>query len=180
MRIVEKMLGDVLVISPADNCGGNGSTCVFSVNQLAALGITAEFVQDNQSLSNHGVIRGLHYQIQHPQAKLVHVSDGSITDVVVDLRRSSPNFGKYSIIELSGSNGLILFIPQGYAHGFMVTSTQATVLYKVTDYRYPEYERTLLWNDPELAIPWSVNHEKLIISQKDRFGTPFRYSDYFV
>lgn len=179
MRIVEKMLGDVLVISPDGKGSPDDLMSSFSVKELASIGISARFVQDNHSLSNYGVIRGLHYQIQHPQSKLIYVPFGSIADVVVDMRRSSPNFGMYSKIDLSSDNRLILFIPEGYAHGFLVTSAQATVLYKVSDYRYPQYERTLMWNDPELSIPWSVNTEKVVISEKDSFGTLFRYSDYY-
>jgi dTDP-4-dehydrorhamnose 3,5-epimerase len=119
-------------------------------------GLTREFVQDNHSSSVQGVLRGLHYQIVHPQGKLVRVIRGEVFDVTVDLRRGSPNFGKWAGVKLSAENKRQLWIPEGFAHGFLVTSEVAEVLYKATDYWYPEHERSLLWNDPALAIEWPL------------------------
>jgi dTDP-4-dehydrorhamnose 3,5-epimerase len=122
-------------------------------------GVKANFVQDNHSKSKKGVLRGLHYQIQHPQGKLVRVIQGAVFDVAVDLRRSSPNFGKWVGVELSAENKRQLWVPAGFAHGFVVTSDSAEFLYKTTDYWYPEHERSLLWNDPAIGIKWPIDGE---------------------
>jgi dTDP-4-dehydrorhamnose 3,5-epimerase len=114
------------------------------------------FVQDNHSKSKKGVLRGLHYQIQHPQGKLVRVTQGSVFDVAVDLRRSSPYFGQWTGVELSAENQRQLWIPPGFAHGFLVTSDWAEFLYKTTDYWHPEHERSLLWSDPAIGIKWPL------------------------
>jgi dTDP-4-dehydrorhamnose 3,5-epimerase len=119
-------------------------------------GLKRVFVQDNHSSSARGVLRGLHYQIKHPQGKLVRVISGLVFDVAVDLRRGSPNFGKWAGATLSAENRRQLWIPEGFAHGFLVTSESAEVLYKTTDYWYPEDERSLLWNDPAIGIEWPV------------------------
>lgn len=124
-----------------------------------ATGLDVCFVQDNHSKSSQGVLRGLHYQIQHPQGKLVRVTQGAVFDVAVDLRRSSPNFGKWVGVELSADNKRQLWIPPGFAHGFVVTSATAEFLYKMTDYWYPEHERSLLWSDPAVGVKWPLNHE---------------------
>lgn len=121
-----------------------------------ATGLDVQFVQDNHSRSVKGVLRGLHYQIQHPQGKLVRVTRGSVFDVVVDIRRSSPRFGMWAGVELSADNFRQLWVPPGFAHGFVVTSESAEFLYKTTDYWYPAHERSLLWNDPALGIVWPV------------------------
>ena len=121
-----------------------------------ATGLDLQFVQDNHSRSSKGVLRGLHYQIQHPQGKLVRVTQGEVFDVVVDLRRSSPNFGKWDGVLLSADNKRQLWVPPGFAHGFMVTSDTAEFLYKTTDYWYPEFERSLLWNDPAVGVQWPL------------------------
>lgn len=123
-----------------------------------ATGLDLSFVQDNHSKSSQGVLRGLHYQIQHPQGKLVRVTRGVVFDVAVDLRRSSPTFGKWIGVELSEENKRQLWIPEGFAHGFVVTSESAEFLYKTTDYWFPEYERSLLWNDPHLNITWPIDY----------------------
>lgn len=125
-----------------------------------------EFVQDNHSRSVKGVLRGLHYQLQHPQGKLVRVTQGTVYDVIVDIRRSSPNFGKWFGLELSAENKLQLWIPEGFAHGFLVTSKSAEFIYKTTDYWHPEYEHSLHWNDPEIGIHWPLDIPP-IISAKD-------------
>lgn len=122
-----------------------------------ATGVTQAFVQDNHSRSSKGVLRGLHYQIQHPQGKLVRVAAGEVFDVAVDLRRSSPNFGKWVGVLLSAENKRQLWVPAGFAHGFVATSEIAEVLYKTTDYWFPEHERSLLWNDPTVAVEWPVD-----------------------
>ena len=140
----------------------------FKVESYKKIGITENFVQDNHSKSHMNVVRGLHYQIKYPQGKLVRCILGSITDVVVDLRRSSSTFGKSLMVQLPSSDNTQLWIPPGFAHGFYVLSQYAEVMYKTTDYYYPEYERTLLWNDPALNLTW--NSHNPIISSKDALG----------
>ena len=137
---------------------------------LAAAGIGADFVQDNHSRSRRGVLRGLHYQIEHPQGKLVRVVAGEVFDVAVDLRRSSPTFGRHVAVTLSEANRRMLWVPPGFAHGFVVVSEHADFLYKTTDYWYPEHERTLLWNDRALGIAWPVETPQL--AGKDAAGAP--------
>jgi dTDP-4-dehydrorhamnose 3,5-epimerase len=140
---------------------------------LAGFGIHERFVQDNHSYSTHNVVRGLHFQIEHPQGKLVRVVTGQILDVIVDLRRSSSTFGKWHAVSLSGENKRILWIPAGFAHGFRVVSANAHVLYKATDFYSPQHERTLLWNDPDLQIDWQLD-SSAVVSSKDQMGTSFR------
>lgn len=135
----------------------------------AATGLKREFVQDNHSRSARNVLRGLHYQIQRPQGKLVRVTSGEVFDVVVDLRRGSPTFGKWTGLTLSAENKRQLWVPEGFAHGFMVTSESAEFLYKTTDYWYPEHERSLAWNDPALGIDWPLDGEP-ILAAKDQRG----------
>jgi len=134
-----------------------------------SLGLGVHFVQDNHSKSQKNVLRGLHYQIQHPQGKLVRVVSGAVYDVAVDLRRSSPTFGQWVGFVLSAENAQMAWIPPGFAHGFCVTSESAEFLYKTTDYWYPEHERTLLWNDPTLNINWPL-HDTPLIAAKDAAG----------
>jgi dTDP-4-dehydrorhamnose 3,5-epimerase len=140
---------------------------------MAAAGINEAFVQDNHSCSSRNVLRGLHYQVRHPQGKLVRVADGEILDVAVDMRRSSANFGRWEAVRLSGENKRMLWIPAGFAHGFRVVSERAHVLYKATDFYAPEHERTLAWNDSRLKINWELDGEP-IISAKDQRGVAFR------
>ena len=142
------------------------------------LGIEERFVQDNHSSSQRNVLRGLHYQVQHTQGKLVRVAEGEILDVAVDLRRSSPTFGKWEGVRLSGENKRMLWIPRGFAHGFRVISERAHVLYKATDYYAPEHERTLAWNDPDLKISWELDGEP-IVSAKDQRGVALRDAETF-
>lgn len=132
-----------------------------------ATGLQAQFVQDNHSKSIQGVLRGLHYQIQHPQGKLVRVVQGEVFDVAVDLRRSSPNFGQWAGVKLSSENHRQLWVPPGFAHGFLVISGSAEFLYKTTEYWYPEHERSLLWNDPALGILWPGVKDGVILAKKD-------------
>jgi dTDP-4-dehydrorhamnose 3,5-epimerase len=143
-----------------------------------ATGLAVDFVQDNQSFSVRNVLRGLHYQILQPQGKLIQVMAGEIYDVAVDLRRSSPTFGKWIGVTLAGGSHRMLWIPQGFAHGYIVLSEHAIVFYKTTDYYAPEHERTILWNDAALGIKWPLEGEP-IISDKDRRATPFRSADLF-
>jgi len=139
-----------------------------SFNQLdfqRATGLDVQFVQDNHSKSSKGVLRGLHYQIQHPQGKLVRVTQGTVFDVAVDMRRSSPNFGQWIGVELSADNKRQLWVPPGFAHGFVVISDSAEFLYKTTDYWYPEHERSLLWCDPTVGIRWPMVDEPTLAAK---------------
>lgn len=132
------------------------------------------FIQDNESKSSKGVIRGLHYQInEHAQAKLVRVIQGAVLDVAVDIRKNSPTYGKYVAVELSGENKKQLFVPRGFAHGFVVLSDSVIFTYKVDNVYSPENERTILWSDPTINIQWDIKEENLNISDKDRLGKPF-------
>ncbi|MGA7907252.1 MAG: dTDP-4-dehydrorhamnose 3,5-epimerase [Candidatus Sulfotelmatobacter sp.] len=151
-----------------------------SYNQrvMAELGISERFVQDNHSCSGRDVLRGLHYQVNHAQGKLVRVVEGEILDVAVDLRRSSASFGRWEAVRLSGENKRMLWIPAGLAHGFRVVSEKAHVLYKATDFYSPEDERTLAWNDPDLKIDWELGGEP-IVSAKDQRGVAFRDAETF-
>ncbi len=151
-----------------------------SYNQraMADVGITQTFVQDNHSLSSRNVLRGLHYQVKHPQGKLVRVAEGEILDVAVDLRRNSATFGKSEAVRLSGENHRMLWIPVGFAHGFRVLSEKAHVLYKATDFYAPEHERTLAWNDPQLQINWELNGAPTV-SAKDQRGIAFADAETF-
>jgi dTDP-4-dehydrorhamnose 3,5-epimerase len=137
-----------------------------------------EFVQDNHSRSSKGVLRGLHYQIEHAQGKLVRVVEGEVFDVCVDMRRSSPDFGKWVGVTLSAANHRQLWVPPGFAHGFVVVSESAQLLYKTTDYWYPEHERTLLWNDSQLAIEWPLSGEPLLAA-KDAAGKTLAEADLY-
>ena len=143
-----------------------------------ATGVDARFVQDNQSFSVRNVLRGLHYQIRQPQGKLVQALLGDVYDVVVDLRRSSPTFGKWVGIELSAATHRLLWVPIGFAHGFLVRSEHAIVQYKVTDFYAPEHERTICWNDNDLGIQWPIESDPLL-NDKDARGTDFRSAELF-
>jgi dTDP-4-dehydrorhamnose 3,5-epimerase len=148
----------------------------WNARAFAAAGIDAAFVQDNHSRSRRGVLRGLHYQIAHAQGKLVRVVAGEVYDVAVDLRRSSPEFGRAVGVTLSAANRKMMWIPAGFAHGFLALSDGADFLYKTTDYWYPEHERTLLWNDPALAIAWPLDGPPLL-APRDAAGTPLAAAD---
>lgn len=145
----------------------------YNQRSMADAGIAEPFVQDNHSCSSRNVLRGLHYQIKHPQGKLVRVVEGEIIDVAVDLRRSSPTFGRSEAVRISGENKRMLWIPAGFAHGFRVLSEKAHVLYKATEFYAPEDERTLAWNDADLKIDWELQGEP-IVSAKDQRGVAFR------
>ena len=146
---------------------------------MAELGIEGEFVQDNHSRSARGVLRGLHYQIRQPQGKLVRVAAGAVYDVAVDMRRSSPSYGRWAGFELSAENKLMAWIPPGFAHGFLVLSEYAEFLYKTTAYYAPEHERSVLWNDPALDIAWPLNGVQPLLSAKDQAALPFAQAESF-
>ncbi|HQY63660.1 MAG: dTDP-4-dehydrorhamnose 3,5-epimerase [Myxococcales bacterium] len=174
MRVIPTTIPDVRVFEP--RVFGDARGFFFeSFNQKAfrdATGGDFEFVQDNHSRSTHGTLRGLHYQLQQAQGKLVRVTSGRVFDAVVDMRASSPTFGKSFGVELSADNRLQLWVPAGFAHGFLVLSDSADFLYKTTDYYHPQSERTLMWSDPQLGIDWPLGGVQgdLVISDKDRRG----------
>jgi dTDP-4-dehydrorhamnose 3,5-epimerase len=152
----------------------------FHQEQFRAAGLPADFVQDNQSGSQQGSLRGLHYQIHQPQGKLVRVIVGEAYDVAVDLRRSSPTFGRWVGASLSAASKHQLWIPPGFAHGFYVLSPRAEVFYKATDYYAPQWERSLLWNDPDLGIAWPLlSVQGVILSDKDRHGAPLAEAEVY-
>ena len=170
MDVIATQHPDVLLLRP--KVFGDARGFFFeSYNRktFAGLGIDVEFVQDNHSRSAKGVLRGLHYQISQPQGKLVRVAVGEVFDVAVDLRRSSPHFGRVATMRLSAETHDMAWIPPGFAHGFLVLSEHAEFLYKTTDYYAPPFERCLQWNDPALAIAWPLDGEPLL-SVKDRAG----------
>lgn len=180
MKIEQTVLPGVLVLTPAIYRDDRGAFLeTFNLRQITEAGLPQHWVQDNFSLSRKNVLRGIHYQITQPQGKLVRVTHGAVLDVAVDLRRSSPAFGKHAAIELSGENGRMLWIPPGFGHAFLVLSDVAGFAYKVTDYYSPASERTILWNNPELAIPWPVKPEDVIVSAKDAKGKRLREADVF-
>jgi len=170
MQITPTALPDVLLIEPRV-FGDDRGFFFESWNRraFATAGIDVDFVQDNHSRSARGVLRGLHYQIERAQGKLVRAIEGEVFDVAVDLRRSSSHFGRAVGVMLSAANRRMLWIPPGFAHGFVVVSDSAEFLYKATDYWFPEHERTLLWSDPALAIPWPLGHAP-ILAAKDAAG----------
>jgi len=177
MKATPTALPEVLLIEP--RVFGDARGFFFeSYNRraLTAVGVGEEFVQDNHSRSARGVLRGLHYQVQHAQGKLVRVTEGEVFDVVVDLRRSSPTFARSVGVNLSAENRRMLWIPPGFAHGFLVLSDVAEFLYKTTDYWYPEFERTLLWNDPALGIDWPLTGAPMLAA-KDSAGTPLAQAE---
>lgn len=180
MNVISTPLEGLLVLEPrvfGDDRGFFFES--FNARRFAELtGVTLPFVQDNHSRSARNVLRGLHYQIQQAQGKLVRVTEGAVYDVTVDLRKSSPTFGQSYGVELSAENKRQLWIPPGFAHGFVVTSDNAEFLYKTTDYWAPEFERSLLWNDPALNIVWPLDGEPLL-SAKDKLGAKLVDADTF-
>lgn len=180
MKILPAKIPDVLIIEPQVFQDDRGFFFE-SYNHKAfseKTGITANFVQDNHSFSKQNVLRGLHYQISQPQGKLVRAIAGTILDIAVDIRKTSPSFGEWVSCILSADNKRQLWVPVGFAHGFVVLSETAEVLYKTTDYYAPQHERCILWNDPDLAIDWSVTNPP-IVSAKDRVGQPFKSAEVF-
>ena len=174
MNVIRTSLEGALIIEPKVFGDARGFFLEsFNEREFArAAGVGLRFVQDNHSRSQRGVLRGLHYQIRQPQGKLVRVVRGAVWDVAVDLRRSSPTFGKWTGVELTEDNHRQFWVPPGFAHGFVVLSDSADFLYKTTDYYAPEHERSLAWNDPALGIDWRLGDAEPILSEKDRRGLP--------
>jgi dTDP-4-dehydrorhamnose 3,5-epimerase len=180
MKVIAADIPDVLIIEPRV-FGDERGFFYESFNQKGwkeNTGLSNTFVQDNHSRSARNVLRGLHYQIKQPQGKLVRAIVGEVFDVAVDIRKSSPTFGKWVGFTLSAENKRIMWIPEGFAHGFVVLSEFAEFLYKTTDYWAPEYERTILWNDPNLGIKWPLNSNP-VLSAKDSAGLEFKSAEYF-
>ena len=181
MKVTPTRIPDVLIIEPKI-FGDDRGFFFESFNKKAfeeSAGITADFVQDNHSKSAKGVLRGLHYQIKQPQGKLVRVISGEVLDVAVDIRKSSDTFGQWTGVTLSAENKRQLWVPEGFAHGFIVLSDTAEFLYKTTDYYAPEHERCIQWDDTDLAINWQYSNEPLV-SEKDAQGLSFKDADLFV
>ena len=180
MKATALAIPDVLIIEPkvfGDERGFFFES--FNRRQFAELiGRNVDFVQDNHSRSAKNVLRGLHYQIQQPQGKLVRVVQGTVFDVAVDIRRSSPTFGQHVGVELSAENKRMLWVPEGFAHGFVVLSDTAELLYKTTDYWAPEFERSLAWNDPAIGIQWPIQGEPAL-SAKDQEAKSLTQAEHF-
>lgn len=176
MRVIPLAIPEVKVIEPAVFGDERGFFMeVWQTDKLAAAGIDATFVQENHSRSRQGVLRGLHYQIQQPQGKLVRVTSGEVFDVAVDLRRSAPTFGQWVGARLSGENKSLLWVPPGFGHGFYVVSPVADFIYLCTDRWAPQHERVIRWSDPDLAIPWPlIPDAPLSLSERDVNGVDFR------
>ena len=173
-------LDGVLIMTPMfyrDNRGAFMET--WNLRAMAGAGLPSTWVQDNFSLSQKNVLRGIHYQLIQPQSRLVRVTHGAVLDVAVDLRRNSPTFGKHCAVELDGESGRMLWIPVGFGHGFLVLSDVAGFAYKVTDYYSPAGERTILWNDADLAIPWPAAADQVIVSDRDQKGASFQTAHVF-
>lgn len=181
MKIIPTAIPDVLIIEPTvfgDDRGFFFES--FNHHRFAELtGRDVDFVQDNHSRSAKNVLRGLHYQIQQTQGKLVRVVQGTVFDVAVDIRRSSPTFGQYVGLELSAENKRMFWVPEGFAHGFVVLSETAEFLYKTTDYWAPEFERSIAWNDPAIGIQWPIDGEPTL-SEKDQQGKTLAEAEHFV
>lgn len=180
MNVITTALPEVLLIEPKV-FGDDRGFFFESYNRRAfgeATGIDVDFVQDNHSRSANNVLRGLHYQIVQAQGKLVRVVAGEVFDVAVDIRRSSPNFGKWVGVNLSAANKRMLWVPPGFAHGFLVVSDAAEFLYKTTDYYAPQHERCIAWNDPDLAIDWPLTGEP-VLSGKDQLGKSLREAEVY-
>lgn len=180
MKVIHTAIPDLLIIAPkvfGDDRGFFFES--FSKRKFAELtGRHVDFVQDNHSRSTQNVLRGLHYQIQHPQAKLVRVVQGAVLDVAVDIRKNSPTFGQHVSMELSAENKVMLWVPEGFAHGFLTLTETAEFLYKTTDYWFPEHERCIRWDDPSLAIDWKLQAAP-IVSGKDAQGKSFAEAELF-
>jgi dTDP-4-dehydrorhamnose 3,5-epimerase len=179
MKVQSTTIPGVLIVEPVVY-GDDRGFFLESYNEarMREIGIDAHFVQDNHSRSRRNVLRGIHYQINQPQGKLVRVVSGTVFDVAVDLRRNSPTFGKWVGVELSAEDKRMFWIPPGFGHGFVVLSDTAEFLYKATDYYSPSSERSILWNDLDLGIVWPLDGEP-ILSAKDAAGTPFRQAEVY-
>ena len=180
MKVLETELPGVLILEPRIFKDERGAFCeTYNERAMGQAGLPTHWVQDNFSVSKQNVVRGIHYQIQNTQGKLVRVTHGVVWDVAVDLRRSSPTFGKHVGVELSGENGRLFWIPEGFGHGFVALSDTAGFAYKVTKYYSPADERTLLWNDPAIAIPWPVSETDAVVSGKDQQGRTLDRAELF-
>jgi dTDP-4-dehydrorhamnose 3,5-epimerase len=180
MKIKETALPGVFVLTPTVYRDDRGAFLeTYNNRRMIEAGLPTLWVQDNFSISRKNVLRGIHYQITQAQGKLVRVTHGAALDVAVDLRRSSPNFGRHVAVELDGEVGAMLWIPVGFGHAFLALTEEVGFAYKVTDYYSPAGERTIAWNDPDLAIPWPVAQQSLIISGKDRKGSSLANADLF-
>jgi dTDP-4-dehydrorhamnose 3,5-epimerase len=176
MKILPTRLPGVVIVEPQVFADARGFFMeTYHSQRFAALGVRQPFVQDNHSCSTRGVLRGLHYQIENPQGKLVRVIRGQIFDVAVDMRRDSPHFGRSVQVILSDANRRQLYVPPGFAHGFCALTDGTEVVYKCTDFYSPQHERTLLWNDPALDIAWPIAEP--LLSDKDRLGLPLAEAD---
>jgi len=181
MNVIKTELPDVFIMEPTI-FGDDRGFFFESFNERQwkeATGLDVKFVQDNHSKSTGGVLRGLHYQIKFPQGKLVRVISGEVFDVALDIRKSSPTFGRWTGVYLSAENRRHLWIPVGFAHGFLVVSESAEFLYKTTDYYAPEQERCIIWNDPDLGIAWPLKREP-VLSAKDAKGLFFKDAEVFL
>jgi len=181
MKVHTTHISDVLILEPKV-FGDDRGFFLESWNQKnlrEQAGIDEFFVQDNHSKSSKGILRGLHYQLEQPQGKLVRVVTGRVLDVVVDIRKSSPTFGQHFSIELNDQNHLQLWVPSGMAHGFVVLSDTADFMYKTTDYYAPQYERSILWNDIDLNIDWHLDGITPSLSDKDKEGVSFKSAEYY-
>lgn len=181
MKVTKTIIPDVLVVEPTV-FGDERGFFYESYNERKwkeLTGLDTRFVQDNHSKSSQGVLRGIHYQIEHSQGKLVRVVAGEVYDVAVDLRQSSPTFGKWVAEHLSAENKKMLWVPEGFGHGFLVLSETAEFLYRTTDFYAPEHERCVVWNDPDLNIAWPGD-EKPKLSEKDAKGCLFAEAEYYL
>lgn len=180
MKVTETALPGVLILTPVIRRDDRGSFFeTFNQRTMSEAGLPSSWAQDNFSVSRKNVLRGIHYQVTQPQGKLVRVAHGAAFDVAVDLRRSSPTFSKHVAVELSSENCEMLWIPAGFGHAFLALTETVSFAYKVTDYYSAAGERTIAWNDPDIAIPWPIARESVIISDKDRCGVPLREADLF-
>jgi dTDP-4-dehydrorhamnose 3,5-epimerase len=180
MKITETSLPGVLLFTPTIYRDARGAFCeTFNQRAMTEAGLPELWVQDNYSLSKKHVLRGIHYQITEAQGKLVRVTQGAVLDVAVDLRRSSPHFGKHVAVELNSEIANLLWIPPGFGHAFLALTDQVGFAYKVTDYYSPRGERTIRWNDPDIGIAWPVDPADVIVSEKDRAGLSLRDAEVF-
>lgn len=180
MKITETSLPKVMLITPTiyrDSRGAFHET--FNQRQMAEAGLPTEWPQDNFSVSKKNVLRGIHYQVTQPQGKLVRVTQGAVLDVAVDLHRSSPNFACHFAVQLDSEKGEMLWIPPGFGHAFLALTDVVGFSYKVTNYYSPAGERTIVWDDPDLAIPWPIGADNVIVSDKDRLGATLRNAEVF-
>ena len=181
MNVMTTSIRDLLILEPKvfGDARGFFMESFNAARFREATSLDVNFVQDNHSRSGRGVLRGLHYQIRQPQGKLVRVTQGLVYDVAVDMRKSSPTFGQWEGVELSGENHRQLWVPPGFAHGFVVLSESADFLYKTTDYYAPEFERSLAWNDPTVGVDWRLGDMTPLLSAKDLNGKPLAECETF-